>query len=72
SYTTASDNSIDDDIYHNYFQLTYTHPDRIWGVFSPVASLGVRYDKTKDRIMGTETEETIVYITLSGDFEISF
>lgn len=72
SYTTASDDSIDSDIYFNELQFTYEYPDRLWGIFSPSASICTSYEKTKDRIMGTETEETIVKITLSGDFEISF
>ncbi|MCD4744422.1 MAG: hypothetical protein K8R67_18310 [Desulfobacteraceae bacterium] len=72
SNITASDDTVDQDYYSNDFQMTYTHPKRIWGIFSPKASLGASYGKTKDRIMDIETEETIVYMTLSGDFEISF
>ncbi|MCK5310586.1 MAG: hypothetical protein KAJ62_00655 [Desulfobacteraceae bacterium] len=72
SHITASDDSIDQDCISNDFQLTYKHPNRIWGIFSPRASLCTSYEKIKDRIMGTESEETIVYMRLSGDFEISF
>ncbi|MCK5100690.1 MAG: hypothetical protein KAR45_21445, partial [Desulfobacteraceae bacterium] len=72
SHMTANDNSIDQYLYSNDFQLTYHCPDRIWGIFSPTASLCASYERTKDRIMGTETEATIVYVTLSGDFGISF
>jgi len=72
SHTTASDDSIDQDVIFNDFQLTYAYPGRIGGIFSPKASLCTSYERNKDMIYGTETEETIVYITLSGDFEISF
>jgi hypothetical protein len=72
SHITASDDTVDQDYYSNDFQLTYTYPKRILGIFSPKASLGASYGKTIDRILDTEIEETIIYITLSGDFEISF
>ena len=72
SNMTASDNSVDQDYYSNSFQLTYEYPERIWGIVSPRASLVTSYEKSKDRVMETETEETIIYITLSGDFLISF
>ncbi len=72
SNTEASDKSIDQTYYSDDFQITYAYPGRIRGVFSPKASLGATYGKTKDIIMDTRTEETIVYITLSGDFILSF
>jgi hypothetical protein len=72
SRITANDHSVEQDYYSNDFQLTYEHPKRIWGIFSPKASLGARYYKTKDKIMDVYTEEAIVYMTLSGNFETSF
>ncbi len=72
SYTNSSDNTIDQDCIANELQFTYEHPGRFWGIFSPRASLCTNYSKTKDRIQKTDTEETIVYVTLSGDFELSF
>ncbi|MCP3901820.1 MAG: hypothetical protein GY707_19090, partial [Desulfobacteraceae bacterium] len=72
SYMTASDDSVEQDFYLNNFQLTYEHPRRLWGIFSPQVNLGASYEKIKDRVMDTESEETIVYLTLSGTFEISF
>jgi hypothetical protein len=72
TYTTASDSSIDETDYTNHFNLTYSHPRRIWGFFTPVASLNADYNRHKDKILNTDTETTIVYLTLSGDFVLSF
>ncbi len=72
SRMTASDDSVDQDSFYNDLQVTYSHPGRIRGIFSPSASLTLSYEKTKDRVAGTETEETILYLTLSGDLEMSF
>ncbi len=72
SSMTASDDSLDQDSYYNDFQVTYSHPGRLRGILSPSASLSLSYEKTKDNVAGTETEETILYLTLSGDLEMSF
>ncbi len=72
SHITENDDSMDQTIYCNTFQLTYKHQNRIFGILSPKASLGASYERSKDEIMDSETKETIIYVTLSGDFEISF
>ena len=72
SRMTASDDSVDQYSYYNDFQVTYSYPGRIRGIFSPSASLTLSYEKTKDKVAGMETEETILYLTFSGDLEMSF
>ncbi len=68
----SSNNSVDQDNLNGDIQLSYNLQKPIWGTFSPKLMLRASHDSSGDKVADTSSGETIVYLLISGSFDLSY
>lgn len=68
----SSSNTVDQDNFNGDLQLSYRFAKPVFGTFSPSLLLRATHDNTNDNAADTSTKETIVYLILSGSFDLSY
>jgi len=67
-----SSDSIDTEDYNADIQLEYSFPSPIKGILSPSVMLQATHQNNRDEIADIDGKETIIYLILSADLDLSF
>ncbi len=68
----ANDNSIEQNNFSGDLQISYTPAEPLGGVFVPTVQLLASHAQADDDIANTDNSETVVYLILSGNLDLSF
>ncbi|GAB6096292.1 hypothetical protein JCM14469_25450 [Desulfatiferula olefinivorans] len=72
SQVKSDDDAVDQNTASGDLQLSYTWPEPLGQIFSPSVKLQLSQNHTRDDVAGTDSDETRIYLVLTGTLALSY